>query len=588
MQHVRRRTIASAAAALFALAAPGCHTPTETLPGVAARGGPTIAAVTVPAQGTASSLDIGNWNVEWFGDPANGPTNDALQESNVRDVIAGADLDIWGLEEVVDATEWNQLKSQLPGYAGFLANDPLVTNGPQFYSDFSNMEQKVAILYKTSVATLLSARIILTANDFDFAGRPPMEVKLRVTLNGATEDIVVIVLHNKCCSDDASWQRRLNAGAALKSYLDTTYPTQKVWVIGDWNDDTDVSITSGSPTPWANFVNDPARYTFPTKALSDAHISSTTGFPDFIDHQLFTNEVGAMYIANSATAFRADTYIPSYATTTTDHFPVYSRYNFGVPGAPSVTVVSPNGNESWQVSSTHDVTWTSANVANVRLDYTLDGGATWSAITASTAASAGRYSWTLPATTSTTAKVRVSDVGSSATDESNAVFSITSAPPPPPPAAEVIINEIMANEPGSSTAGEYVELVNVGATDANIGGWTVSDGTKVRHTFASGTTLAAGKAIVLFGGASGIPPGLTNAVASSTGSLSLNNNGDEVIVKNGSTVVNNFTYTSALSGTDGVSMNRSPDATATGTFVLHTALGTLKGSPGKRADGSAF
>src|SRR5882672_3122642 len=103
MQHVRRRTIASAAAALFALAAPGCHSPTESLPGVVGRG-PAIAAYTVPAQGTATSLDIGNWNLEWFGDPNNGPINDALQESNVRDVIAGADLDIWGLEEVVDVT----------------------------------------------------------------------------------------------------------------------------------------------------------------------------------------------------------------------------------------------------------------------------------------------------------------------------------------------------------------------------------------------------------------------------------------------------------------------------------------------------
>jgi hypothetical protein len=362
-----------------------------------------------------------------------------------------------------------------------------------------------------------------------------------------------------------------------------------VWVIGDWNDDTDVSITAGSPTPWANFLSDAARYTFPTKALSDARISSSVTYPDFIDHQLFTNEVGPMYIASSASVLRADTWVPSYGTTTSDHYPVFSRYNFGVPGAPSVTVASPNGGESWQTSSVHDVTWTSANVANVSVDYTLDGGTTWTPITASTAASAGRYSWTLPATTSTNAKVRVSDLASTATDVSDAVFSISNAPPPPPPpAANVIINEIMANEPGSNTAGEYVELVNVGGSAANIGGWTISDATKVRHTFASGTTLAAGKAIVVFAGASAIPAGLTNAVAASTGSLNLSNSGDAVTVANGATTVNSFTYTSALSGTDGVSMNRNPDASATGTFVLHTAISTLKGSAGTRANGSAF
>ena len=40
--------------------------------------------------------------------------------------------------------------------------------------------------------------------------------------------------------------------------------------------------------------------------------------------------------------------------------------------------------------------------------------------------------------------------------------------------AQVIINEIRANEPGSDTAAEFVELVNVGGTAANIGGATTS------------------------------------------------------------------------------------------------------------------
>ena len=39
-----------------------------------------------------------------------------------------------------------------------------------------------------------------------------------------------------------------------------------------------------------------------------------------------------------------------------------------------------------------------------------------------------------------------------------------------------------------------------------------------------------GQAQLVFGGAAGIPPGLTNAVAASTGTLSLNNGGDTVRV----------------------------------------------------------
>lgn len=302
-------------------------------PDVVAPGTPRFA--TVPAKGTSSSLDFGTWNIEWFGDPANGPTDDALQAANVRDAIAGADLDIWGLQEVVNATRFNDMEAQLTGYTGFLANETIVVDGPAYYSGFNNTEQKVGILYKSALATLLGAKIILTANDYDFAGRPPMEVKLRVNLNGTTEDIVVIVLHMKCCTDDDSYTRRQNASNALKAYLDTTYPTQKVFVIGDWNDDVDVSITAGMPSPYKNFVDAASSYRFPTKVLSDAGISSTS-YPDLIDHHLVTNEGNATYVSGSAEVYRLDTYIANYSTTTSDHHPVLTRYTMGGSPPPNV------------------------------------------------------------------------------------------------------------------------------------------------------------------------------------------------------------------------------------------------------------
>jgi endonuclease/exonuclease/phosphatase family metal-dependent hydrolase len=571
---LRFRPIAGLVLGLVVLAA--CEAPTAIRPR-AVPGGPSL--VVVPAQGTAATLDVGSWNVEWFGDAANGPSNDALQLSNVKDVIAGADLDVWGLEEVVDAVEWNSLKSQLPGYTGILANDASVTSGSTFYSA---SEQKVGLLFRSSIASVVSSKIILTAFDSDFAGRPPLEVKLHVTLNGGSEDIVFIVLHMKAFNDVTSWQRRQNAAVALKNYIDTSYPTQKVVVLGDWNDDVDTSITPGEPSPYANFVSDAARYTYPTKALSDAGVASTVSFSDMIDHHLDSNEMFASYVAGSAQVFRADSYIASYGTTTTDHYPVITRYNYG-GAAGSITVTSPNGGESWAGGSVHNVTWTSSGVTSVKLEYTLDG-TTWTTIVASTPASAGSYAWTLPAVASTAAKVRVTDTASPASDASNAAFTITGGSP-----ASVIVNEILANEPGSDTNGEFVEIVNVGGTSASIGGWTISDATSVRHTFAAGTTLAPGKAVVVFAGSGSIPAGLTNAVAASTGALSLANGGDSVVLKDGGGVTkNSFAYGSALAGTDGVSMNRSPDASATGSFVLHTTLSSLQSSAGTRANGTAF
>ena len=55
-----------------------------------------------------------------------------------------------------------------------------------------------------------------------------------------------------------------------------------------------------------------------------------------------------------------------------------------------------------------------------------------------------------------------------------------------------------------------------------------------------------------------------------------------------STTVDSFTYTSALAGTDGASMNRNPDANPSGTFVLHTTLSTLLSSAGMKPNGTAY
>lgn len=543
-------------------------------------------AATVPARGSATTLDIGSWNLEWFGDTSNGPSNEALQLSNVRDVMGGTDFDIWGLEEVVSVPQFNSLVSQLPGYAGFVANDPLVVNGAAFYSDFNNGEQKVGFVYKTSIVSVLGAAVILTQNDSDFAGRPPMEVKLRASLNGTTQDMVVIVMHPKCCTDSTSYQRRVNASNALKAYLDTTYPTQRVWVIGDWNDDVDTSITTGQPSPYQNFVADSARYTVVTKALSDAHIASTTSFPDTIDHHMVTNDAAAAYIAGSAEVYRVDAFVSGYATTTSDHYPVLSRYTLSGGGAgPSVTVTSPNGGESFAAGSTQSIAWTSSGITNLKLEYSLDGGGSWTTITSGTPASAGSFAWTVPSVASTSARVRATDTASAAGDTSDAAFTITTSSTAP----NVILNEILANEPGGNTAAEFVEIVNIGSADVDLSGWTLSDGISVRHTFAGGTILAAGKAIVVFGGASAIPAGLTSAVAASSGALGLNNGGDTVTLRSSSSAVaSSFTYPSSLASQDGVSMNRNPDGGSTATFVLHNTLSSAQSSPGTRVSGAPW
>jgi hypothetical protein len=60
-------------------------------------------AQTLPPIGTDASLDIATWNIEWFGSPSNGPTDDARQLENVRMVIEQSEIDLWAVEEIADA-----------------------------------------------------------------------------------------------------------------------------------------------------------------------------------------------------------------------------------------------------------------------------------------------------------------------------------------------------------------------------------------------------------------------------------------------------------------------------------------------------
>jgi len=309
--------------------------------------------------GTAPSFSMANWNVEWFGDTANGPTNEVTQLDNVRTVISVAELDFWGLQEVVDTTAFNTLKQRLPGYDGFLANDSRVSSGASYYSA---TEQKVGILYRTDVVTVKGAQLILTSSAYDFGSRPPLRVDLRLTRDGLSMDVVAIVLHMKALTDAASYERRANAALVLKSYLDTQLPNERVIVLGDWNDDVDVSIawdstTSGyRPTPYQHFLDDAADYTFVTRPLSLTNQRSTVSHTQVIDHQLYSNELAANHVSGSAEVLRPA--ITQYGSTTSDHYPVLSRFSFKAepppppppPPAPSSTPPCSRASGAWSSS----------------------------------------------------------------------------------------------------------------------------------------------------------------------------------------------------------------------------------------------
>lgn len=279
--------------------------------------------IAIPAQGSASTIDLATWNLLNFGAPNQDPSDDLLQIARVRDVILGTDADVWGVQEVINRTAFENLIENLPGYDGLLANDPIVVGGSDSYHI---NEIKVGLIYKTAILQPVSARIIRSDLDHAFAGRPPLEVSTRLTFEGATHDAVVVVLHAKARADTASWERRAAGAHGLKEYLDSTWPDALVLVPGDWNDDVDQSITLGRDTPYRVFVNATADWGFPTAELSAAGQTSIIGFDDIIDHILASNEVMAWYRAGSTLVYRVDRLIPNYRETTSNHLPVLVRF----------------------------------------------------------------------------------------------------------------------------------------------------------------------------------------------------------------------------------------------------------------------
>jgi cysteine-rich repeat protein len=171
----------------------------------------------------------------------------------------------------------------------------------------------------------------------------------------------------------------------------------------------------------------------------------------------------------------------------------------------------------------------------------------------------------------------------------------TSSAVPPAP-GDLVINEFMAADNMSDTncdgvitgtGDEFVELVNVSTKTLDLADVTLADSLIVRHVFAAGTTLAPGKAIVVWNAGTPACAGVTNFAVASTGQLGLNDAGDTIKVADAAAVM--IATTTYGAATTNVSFNLSTEMSGS-SYVLHNNVGGAVGmfSPGKHADGSAF
>lgn len=163
--------------------------------------------------------------------------------------------------------------------------------------------------------------------------------------------------------------------------------------------------------------------------------------------------------------------------------------------------------------------------------------------------------------------------------------------------AAVIINEFLADPPlgilgdvnrdgiRDSSQDEFVELLNTGSEDQDISFWALWDSSALRHQFPALTFLPPWECLVVFGG--GHADLFDFSFAASAGTLSLNNSGDRIALKNSlGTIADQVIYGNHADRDQ--SLVRYP--LESGSFRLHAEVSEsgFPFSPGKDVNGLPF
>jgi len=258
--------------------------------------------------GSDSTLDVVSWNIEHF--PKNGQTT----INYVTQIIEALDADIIAIQEISDESYLNELIENLDGWDGYYAYSQYVALG---------------YLYKTSVIEDPDIFEIYTSKSREFPRSP-----LVLEVDYQYEHIVVINNHLKCCGDGSldindEWDeetRRYDACNLLDEYISDSHPNDKVFVVGDMNDEL---TNSYSNNVFRVFIDDPEKYDFVDMGIAEGSSTnwSYPTWPSHLDHILITDELFDEYEnpGSGVECIRLDDYFSSwsaYDNNVSDHRPV--------------------------------------------------------------------------------------------------------------------------------------------------------------------------------------------------------------------------------------------------------------------------
>ncbi|MHA6247087.1 choice-of-anchor J domain-containing protein [Pontibacter sp. CAU 1760] len=291
------------------------------------------------------TLDIVTWNIEWFGSAGNGPSDDALQFANAKKVLQGLEADIIGVQEISDSDAIRKLAEEM-GY-GYETMETEWQSGDN--------SQKLYFLYNPAVVRVKKEKVLLSklysdivagnatlpnyphSNSATFwaSGRLPYLVQFEVNLNGITQTVNVVNIHAKANSGDdmQQYERRKYDVQVLKDSLDAQYANTNLVLLGDYNDDVDISVVgTNNASTYEAFVVD-AGYAALTYELSvaDAATYQSGSLRSFLDHIIISEPLTQEYISSSVQVEEKFlNTITDFRETTSDHVPVSARFDLSV------------------------------------------------------------------------------------------------------------------------------------------------------------------------------------------------------------------------------------------------------------------
>jgi exonuclease III len=260
-----------------------------------------------------NTLEVVTWNLEWFGNTDKGPDDEELQLQNALKIIDKMGKpDIIVFEEITTRSHFENLASQA-GYHVYL-------------SPGSDYHQKIGVFYSDQVLLVDSSKQILVDQKHQFAQRPPVLTKFN---HAAVGDFNVIGFHLKAHIPSAtteqkqdSYDRRKLASELISNYIKDSLNSDKVIVLGDWNDDIDISNYDDKVTPFTILLEDQT-VDFVTKYLSYG-LNKSSKYGSVIDHILISNELFSDY--DGCGIFNTMDLGLDYIESTSDHFPVFSIF----------------------------------------------------------------------------------------------------------------------------------------------------------------------------------------------------------------------------------------------------------------------